>query len=175
MEKLKYLVKESEKNLPEIKKLVNERVNNKDQGYFDQLEKNELKQIVRLSEIINSKNKLTEIDKAKIEHIFNKKPKKYFWRLKRYNLDYNKLSKFRDFIDKKINLRPKDLSKWVDWIIKEEIKMDEVVYESNKKDIRIEISLEDYVKNKGEIEIFLIGSKRYKNIILESLKILSGK
>ncbi|MBI2630377.1 hypothetical protein HYW76_04720 [Candidatus Pacearchaeota archaeon] len=115
---------------------------------------------------------MSKIDRALLDNVFhNKNPIKYFWIRKKYKLHPARLRCFRDFLVKEIDFDKdrEDFIKWADWIISDEIGWDDGRYESKEKDFRIELDITNYEDERPDLHIFMIGDRKYKEIILESL------
>lgn len=172
MKKIKKIINElvlgDDKNLKELKCELDLFFKGKTQNYFDKIEKNKLKQLVRLKEIIDKNNKLNEIDRAFIDFAFNyKKPLKYFWRIQTVKLYASRFKSFRDFILENIDFGEdrEDFVKWVDWMINDEIGWDDGIYENKEKNFRMELNVTHYEIERADLHVLMIGDKKYKNII----------
>jgi hypothetical protein len=147
------------------------------QQQIKKINKNILKELIKINNILSTKKpkqKLTIIHRARLEKAFNKKPKRYLWKEYETTLTAKRFKKFRDFIVKNIEFKnKKELSDWIDWIIKNKIQWDDSFYNNIKNDIQININITNYnSKNNPDIELLIIGSKDYDKIIKKAIKIL---
>ena len=111
------------------------------------------------------------VDRALLENAFCEKPDKYFWIDDEAKLHPRRLKSFRDNIIWGVRLDDKtkeDFSKWVDWIISDEIGWDDGVYESVDRDFRIEFNVTNYYEGVSDVSVFMIGDKKYKKIMEEA-------
>jgi len=152
-------------NLEELKKMIDDFFKDKNQDYFNSLDQEELKKIIVLSEKIRIIN---EISRAYLDYVLNfKKPLKYSWVKAEGKISDEKLRLIKDLIVNETNLDKKEnesLIRWIEWVIKDEVTWDEIILENEPKNLHIEIDITNYFEI-PEIKIFIIGDKKYINLM----------
>jgi len=166
------LIEGNDENLTNLNEILEEFFKDKTQKDFDKINKKILQQLVRLLDILKSNKSLTENDRALLDYVFhNKKPLKYFWIDEEQKLHAPRLKAFRDFLIKEIDFdkNKEDFIKWVDWIISDEIGWDDGTYENKEKDFMIGLDITNYESERPDLHIFMIGNKKYKEVMLDAL------
>ena len=160
-------------NLNELNNMLKDFFKNKTQKYFDKIDKKELQRLIRLLDIFKNKKELSEIDRALLDYTFHeKKPLKYFWIKEEHKLHPVRLKAFRNFLIKEINFNKnkEDFIKWVDWIISDGIGWDDGTYENKEKNFLIGLDITNYEGEIPDLDIFMIGDKKYMEIMLSAIE-----
>jgi hypothetical protein len=167
----------NDSHLEDLKNTLTNFFKDKGQSDFDKIDKAMLNQLVQIQDLINKKEPFTKIDRALLDHAFHeKKPFKYFWLKKECKLHPGRLKAFRNFIIKEIDLGEDrdDFIKWVDWIIGDEIEWDDGIYKNKQSNFQIFLDITNYENERPDLHIFMIGDKKFKKIMQESVLFLKS-
>jgi hypothetical protein len=170
-EEIKKIIKEvilgDDSKLNKLKEMINKFFEDKDQDFFNNIDKEELNKIVLANEKLET---LNEITRAYLDYTFNgDNPIKYSWRSIRTDYNFDRLRLARDLILRNADLDVKEeenVENWVDSMIEDDISWDDISLVNALEDLSIEISISNLDDN-PKMDIFLIGSSKYKSFMAD--------
>lgn len=183
--KIKKLISEiingKEKSLPKLKKLYQDFFKGKTQKELDKVNKKFLNSLRDSYDRITKKEKLTEIDKADLDYLFNKPLSKYICleieteindaKLKRFARVVCEESSYRDVFGQKVinNFLAFIADVWISDNFSCDLKL-----ESDNKDFLVEITFFDY-EEKTKMYFFGLGDKKYKPFLEKIQEVLEDE